>query len=410
MSKDKKTLTVIGSGPAGMMAAITAAGNGMEVTVIEQNEKLCRKIYATGNGRCNFTNLNWKGDVIRSGDVKKALKIIKGFDNKALIEFFDKLGVPAKTIGDYVYPNSEQALSVAEALICEAKQLNIKLIANEKALDIKNKNNSFEVYTNIGRYISDKLLIAVGGKASPIHGSDGNLNKKIKELGLHISKQMPALVALKTDDKKLEKLAGVRVKCKVFLDIDGKAVNNESGEIIFNKGNISGIPVMILSRYAALAFDEKKKVKLVIDFFPELEEHVLTEKLQQLFYNTKVKNKTAYEVMIGYLNNKLLDFCLRESGINPDKPAYSNKHKNITELVSLLKNFELSVKATEGFEKAQVSLGGVPLSEVNDKLESMKIPGLYFAGEILDVDGSCGGYNLQWAFSSGFVAGSDAAK
>ena len=410
MPDDKKTLTVIGSGPAGMMAAITAAENGINVTVIEQNEKLCRKIYATGNGRCNFTNMSWKGDVIRSGDAKKALKIIKSFDNKALIEYFDSLGVPARIINDYVYPASEQALAVAEALISEAKKLKINLICNEKVTDIKIKDGKYDVYTPVGRYLSDKLLIATGGKASPIHGSDGNLNLKIKALGHHFVKQLPALVALKTDDKKLEKLSGVRVKCRAYLNIDGSAVFSEAGEIIFNKTNISGIPVMILSRYASLAFEEKKKVSLSLDFFPEYEEHMLTEKIQNLFYNAKAGQKTAYELLIGYLNNKLLDYCLTLAGINPDKPAYSNKHKNIVNLSAVLKNFTLVTKGTEGFEKAQVCCGGIPLNEVSDRLESLKHPGLFFAGEILDVDGSCGGYNLQWAFSSGHMAGISAGR
>ena len=409
MSEDKKTLIVIGSGPAGMMAAISAAGLGMKVTVLEQNEKPCRKIYATGNGRCNFTNMNWKGDVLRGSDVKKAKNIIKAFDNNALIDWFDDIGVPAKKIGDYVYPNSEQALSVAEALITEAKQLKIDIICHEKVVDIKHKKNSFEVYTTVGRYVSDKLVIAVGGKASPIHGSDGSLNGKIKELGHSIIKQLPALVPLKTDDKKLEKLAGVRLKCKVTLNIDGKATAEETGEIIFNKGNLSGIPIMILSRHASSSLAEGKKAGLTLDLFPEYEEHELTEKLQKLFYDKKAKNKSAYEIMIGYLNNKLLDFSLREVGINPDKPAYTNKHKNIAILSEYLKNLRIPVKAAEGFEKAQVTCGGVPLSELNDGLESLKVPGLYFVGEILDVDGSCGGYNLQWAFSSGRIVGIYAA-
>ncbi len=398
-------ILIIGAGPSGMMAAITASRKGKKVTLINSAAKTGKKIYATGNGRCNFTNMNISTHSFRGSSPEFAYNALERFDNHKLIEFFEELGVPCRDINGYIYPNSEQASSIAEALNNELKRLNVRIINDEKITGIKNNIDSFECYGNNNSYKALKLIICCGGLAAPSHGSDGSINKTIEKLGHSFIPQLPALVNLKFKDKSLSKLQGVRSKCKVSLYINNSPSYEENGEIIFNKNNISGIPVMQLSRYAAEALFRNQNVSLKLDFFNELTSEELREKIEKSIYSNYADKKTIYSMLCGYLNNKLLDYLLRLAKINPEKPASALKQNELDALVIAYKGLEIIICETGDFTQAQATTGGIKVTELKETMESRIIPGLYFAGEIIDIDGTCGGYNLQWAFTSGYIAG-----
>ncbi len=393
----KCEVLVVGAGPAGMMAAIIAARAGSKVIVIEQKDMPGKKIYATGNGRCNFTNQHYDSRVFRGEDPKFAYEAYKRFDKDALIGFMKELGVAFRDINGYIYPYNEQARSVANALLYECKRLGIEIRCNEKTLDITQDNkidndSDFLVTTDKDVYICEKVIIAAGGKASPTHGSDGNLNKVIRKLGHEIILQDPALVPLRFADNSLSLLAGVRCKCKTVLMIDGYETDNESGEIIFNNDNISGIPVMQLSRYAVKALTAKSKVSLELDLIPDMNDAFLKD-----FLETSVKKRSGiFETLGLVVNDKIAKYIC-------------DRIKDIDELIHFLKHFRIEIIGDCGFNKAQVTAGGVNVAQITKDMESKIIRRLFFAGEILDIDGTCGGYNLQWAFTSGYLAGTAAS-
>ena len=402
-------MIVIGAGPAGMMAAITASRGGKSVLVLEQKDIPLKKIYATGNGRCNYTNLTFDKKVFRGDRTEFAYDAYERFDNKALIGFMKGIGVISKDISGYVYPYNEQARTIAQALLFECRRLGVSIICSSRAVDITTNNKKddqsrFSVITDKQEgFTCRDIVIAVGGKASPTHGSDGNLNKVIRRFGHEILLQRPALVPLTFEDKKYSDLAGVRLKCKITLMIDDKETEKETGEIIFNKDNISGIPVMQLSRYATKALDEKKDVSLKIDLFPDMNEDELCKLIKDSDSDMSVS-----EALSLIINEKMAGFVVSDCGLNEIK--VSQAEDKIYKAVSVLKALSVKINGDCGFNRAQVTSGGVDLNQINADMGSKLVDGLYFAGEILDVDGTCGGYNLQWAFTSGYIAGSTLAK
>ena len=433
-------IVVAGAGPAGLMAAIMAAREGAHVIVLERNDKPLKKLYATGNGRCNFSNINMEPGVYRGSDPGYAMKIVDYYDRNDLLLFFHNLGMMTKHIGDYIYPYNEQARTVADALLLECRRLDIGIFCGETVVDItqavssddpaeKNdgseieevnitsKAANFTVTTHTHKYRCRRVIAATGGKASPAHGSDGNLNGVLTSLGLTMVRQRPALVPLTFEGKKLSKLAGVRVKCAVRLTIDDLDASEECGEIIFNKDNISGIPVMQMSRYATGAFPQGRMVTVHINLFPDETDGELKELLYRAFKGVYDpdrrsdfrKDRKAKEALSLCLNEKLAEYCLLEAGIIPGSLAGNVPDRQLEKLADILKDLRIAVTGDAGYERAQVTAGGFAVSELTDDLESRKVKGLYIIGELCDVDGTCGGYNLQWAFSSGAVAGRSAS-
>ena len=407
------------------MAAIQASYMGACVTVLERNDKPLKKLYATGNGRCNFSNLYMDDKVYRGRDPEFASNVIDDFDRNDLLLFFHNLGMMTKHIGDYIYPYNEQARTVADVLLLECRRLGIRLLCNEHVVDIKYQDPAFEIFSKDRTFKAGKLILAAGGMASPAHGSDGNLNKVIRDLGHGFVPQRCALVPLLFSDKKFSRLAGVRIKCSVTLFVEGLEVSLERGEIIINKDNISGIPIMQVSRYATGALDEGKEVYVSVDLFPDETHDEVYDMLVSAFSGYRYSSISVYkdskkgadirrdrcagEALALLLNEKLAEYCLGLSGIVAGSLACNVSDRKLKQLAGILKDLRVYVKGDAGWERAQVTAGGVDTGELNDELESSLLPGLYIVGELCDIDGTCGGYNLQWAFSSGAVAGRSAA-
>lgn len=390
----KRQVVITGAGASGMMAAIMAARNGAAVTVLEQNEKPGKKICATGNGKCNFSNLVMPEDAYRGTHPEFVKDAFAQFSVKDTVEFFKELGIFPLDRNGYLYPRSNQAQSVVDVLCMEASHLGVKIKTNEQVTAIETAKNSkkFQVLTKGWHYEADALILANGSKASSISGSDGSGYELAKKMGHRIIPVYPALTALKCKGPAFKTWAGVRTEGKVSLFINGKFHKSERGELQLTEYGISGIPVFQISTYAIRAVHEGEKAELRVDFLPELTEEETRELLHARKKACPYKNEK--ELLVGLFPEKL------------SKVLTSQKH-----LLSAIKEFPLEVQDGMSFSQAQVCSGGVDTSQVNTHtMESKLCRNLYFAGELLDIDGTCGGYNLQWAWSSGAAAGIHAAK
>lgn len=407
---------VIGGGASGLTAAIFAARCGCRVLVLEQKEKLCKKIYATGNGKCNFTNKDWQASYFRGSDFSLAEPVLRSFSLEDTLLFFKEIGVYPMERNGYYYPASEQAASVAESLSREAARLGVVCLTGVKVTRAyreqgieketeqgeNNHGTIFVAETDQGSFFGKSMVLATGGKASPAHGSDGSGYPFVKSFGHRVMPTLPAIVQLKADGKFFKTLAGVRIGGRVTLHI-GNENYSEEGELLFAAYGISGIPVMQVSRYASVALYEKKNVMAELDLFPMLTENELAEEISLRF--RRMKENTAEEAMTGLCNHKINYVMLQQCGLEPTKKASAYGKKEATALAEIIKHFTVKITDTNGFEQAQACTGGVPLAELTESMESKLAPGLFITGELADIDGTCGGYNLQWAWSSGAAAG-----
>lgn len=397
---EKKRVCIVGGGAAGMMAAIIAAREGAAVTVLEHNEKTGKKILATGNGRCNLTNLYQAASCYHSQERNLAWEVLEQFDVQETIRFFSELGIYTKNKNGGLYPSSMQASSVQELLEMEARYRKVKIKCREHVTEIQVLQAAakpvFQVKTETWSYEADAVILACGSKASAIEGADGSGYTLAKSLGLKVIKPLPALVPLKGKGTYFTKWAGTRVEGKVILKAGAQILDTAEGELQLTDYGISGIPVFQLSSQTARLLDSGVPVSVELDFLPDFDEKGLEEFLKRR--ENACPYKTQRELLTGLLPKKLADVL--SEGKNDRKT-----------LVQRIKRFSVEIKGTKAFDMAQVCSGGVSLTEINPKtMECRKIPGIYLAGELLDTDGICGGYNLQWAWSSGACAGYAASK
>ena len=384
-------IIVIGGGAAGLMAAIMAARNHGEVTVLEQNEVPGRKILATGNGKCNLTNVRQEPSCYRSDHPEFPWKVVNTFPLKSTLQLFTSLGLYTKNKNGGLYPYSEQAAAVRDVLMMEARHLKVKLKTREHVIGIARDSGRFQIQTETYTYTADKVILAAGGHVSSVTGSCEDGFKLAESLGHHIISPLPALVGLKGVGNYFHKWSGVRFEAAVSLYIDEEYIISDRGELQFTDYGISGIPIFQISRFASRALHEKRQVKAVIDFMPDFNEEELLCFLENRMESCSYK--TLPESMIGLLPQKLI-------------PLLCTEIKYVAELIPRMKEFPVIIKSTCLPAQAQVCTGGVDTDEIcAETMESRLVPGLHFAGEVVDVDGCCGGYNLQWAWSSGAVAG-----
>ena len=390
-----KKVVIIGGGASGMMAAIQAARTGAAVTLLEHNEKPGKKILATGNGRCNLTNLVQEPSRYRSSQPDFPWKIITQYPLEDTLAFFSELGIYTKDRNGWVYPYSDQAAGVAQVLELEARHQKVKIKTTEEVTDILREDGQYLVKTATWQYPCDSVIISCGSSASNVEGSSTTGYELAEKLGHTVVKPLPSLCGIRGKDNYYAKWAGSRMDGRITLEIDGKTVGEEQGEILFTEYGISGIDVFQLSRYAVRGTDEGKIATYHLDLMPQLTKEELVKLLLDRQQAGSYKN--PQELLIGLLPRKMIDVLVKKT-YEPEKIA------------ERLKDWQVPVKGAYALQQAQICSGGVDPRELTEQLESRLHPGIYFTGEVIDVDGPCGGYNLQWAWSSGAVAGRAAAE
>lgn len=418
-----RKIAVVGGGAAGMTAAIHAARAGAQVTLYEGNDRVGRKLLSTGNGKCNFSNevmspeCYYGSGAALVGDLYEAVGVAQ------TKEFFSGLGMRIKNRNGYLYPASEQASTVQDVLRFEMERQKVCVHTNQRVADLIRRTDGLAVMTKDGRKERyDAVILACGGSAAPGTGSDGAGAAMARKLGHHIVPIVPALVALHCQEDFYKRVAGVRCEAGLTLRIDDKTVRTQRGELQWTNYGISGIPVFQLSREAAYALQERRRVTIEIDLMPDGpmlmdvgDDNTATNGRYERdgsFWEDRwgrQSMQTMDQFVTGLVNKKIGLLLLKLAGIRESDRAADVPTESRVKLAGLFRSFPVVVKGTNSFEQAQVCAGGVDCREVTRTLESKLVPHLFFAGEILDIDGICGGYNLQWAWSSGIVAGRAAA-
>lgn len=391
-----KTIAVIGGGAAGLMAAVMAAKAGARVIVLEHQSSCGKKLLASGNGRCNLTNTQMTLDAYRSQTPQTVKKILRRFSAEDTLRFFSDIGLYTREINGWVYPYSRQAKTVLHLLLSEAGRLGAEVKTQVDIGDIRPSRSGWELRTNGGTFHTDAVILAAGSKASNLPGADGSGYTLAERLGHKILPVLPALVPLLGEGNYFPKWHGLRMEAAVSLSVSGKYVRREAGEIQLTDYGVSGIPVFQLSRYAVESVHQKKKTELYVDFFPDMDAKCLEHLLRT--QKRKLPFKTWPEILRGIFPEK---FCPLAAGL----AGQGTEGEMPRRIARQIKYWKIPVRGWKDYTYAQVCMGGVDLRQVDAyTLESRLHKSFYFAGEILDVDGACGGYNLQWAWSSGAAA------
>ena len=401
-------IAIIGGGAAGFVAAITAAKSGKKVVILERKERVLKKVLVTGNGRCNMTNV--KADITHyfGKNIDLIENILNSFTPKDTMEFFNELGIICnEEERGKVYPLSGQAASIVDALRFEAEKRGIVTETEFYVRKVEKDGFKFKIYSEDKRKIeANRVILATGGQSYPELGSNGSGYEIAKELGHSITKLSPSIVQLKAEKYQVKGLQGIKLDTAVTAYGDNKKICTYNGELLFTDYGISGNVVFNISFVMPLY----KNVKFEIDFMKKFDYNELYDILKKR--KEILGHLTMEQYFNGMINKKLGQFLAKMSGIEKlSKPINTLSDDEIRNLCNVLKKYRINVLETTGFKNAQVTAGGVPLDEVNtETLESKKVKGLYFAGEVLDVYGECGGYNLQWAWASGHRAGESAGN
>jgi len=408
-------LIIVGGGASGLFAAINAKDLGLDVAIIESNDRVGKKILTTGNGRCNISNntisfpfFNYHSE--NSGFFTKALSSLSVEDTKNI---FLSLGLPIIELKNgKLYPKSLQASSVVDILRLALEDRSIPLYTECKVKSI-HKDKKFKLSTSNEDkklFTCNKLILACGGKSAVKTGSDGTGYNLAKSLGHSIINTIPGIVQLKLNSPYLKSISGVKFDGFATLLVDDKPIRKEFGEILFTDYGISGPPILQLSGHASKALLNNKKVEILVDMMPK-EDHKEIENFIECHFGL-LSHRPVIDSLIGVVNKKLIPTILKASNItNLHMPCYELTWEDKKNLINVLKSWKFTCVDTNGFNQAQVTIGGINTKEVNsDTLESKLVKNLYFSGEILDVDGDCGGFNLQWAWSSGYFVANSIAK
>lgn len=448
-------VAVIGGGASGCMAAITAAQSGADVHIFEKNEKPGKKLYATGNGRCNLTNLHMDASCYntQTEDGKGDLlirSVLERYSPADQIRFFADLGVPVYNRDGYVYPRTNQAQTVVRALEKRIAALGIRVHTECPVRTIRRSQRGsgpdgsvFHVNCgHPGHTVFDAVILCTGGMAGPQYGTTGDGYQLAASFSHRIRTPLPALTALECKGQFLKRAAGVRCRAAVTLycgsknpvrggrfdkkrsdrdrltdtrsgenktgdDFTLKKMIREEGEVQMTEYGISGIPVMQISGMAARLLESDQRVFVSMDFLPEFSDSAFRDEIERRLGEDR--SQMLGDLFLGLVHKKILDLLLAEKGLQAEMKARNMDDARILQILQSMREYTLEVTQVRPFRQAQVTTGGILLEDTDENFQSRLQPGLYFAGEILDVDGRCGGYNLQWAFASGHIAGLAAA-
>lgn len=402
---DKVEIAVIGGGASGIVAAISAARNGARVTIYERCERIGRKILATGNGRCNYTNFNASVENYHGNNPQFITDVVNNFWVNETNSFFAELGMLTKVLEDgKAYPYSLQASAVLDVLRYELERLNIKVLTEFEVEKIKKTDNGFLIKSYNGNEVfANKVILSTGGKASPSLGSNGSGYKIAESFGHKTTKLYPSLVQIKTDTTLIKALKGIKLDANVLI-VAGNKKASYMGEVLFTEYGLSGPAIFNISRICKECSD----VKVILDILPEIE----YDDLYEILKSRRSKFRNLETFFVGMINKKVGMTIMKYADVLPfSRMSDTINEEEIKRLCDALKNFKLNVTGTMSWNNAQVTAGGIITDDINPvTMESKLCKGLYLTGEILDIDGDCGGYNLQWAWSSGYVAGLNASE
>ena len=396
---------IIGGGASGMMSAILLDREGIDVTIIEKNSTLGKKILMTGNGRCNYFNQDIGVDKYYTSDYEFLKNIIKQENIAKAQEFLASIGLVPRIKNGYYYPMSNTATSVLNAFLAEIEKRKIKVILDSEINNIKKIENKYQIMVNGKKMTFDKIIIAIGSKAGLKEQANYAL---LESLNIKMTPILPALCPLILNGNFFNKWSGIRVEAEVSIYVDNKFLKNDLGEVQLTDYGISGICVMNLSSLVSKALYNKKKVSVHLNFLPNLKKEEIDSFLTKR--DNTLYQRTVIELLESIIPYKLLYILVSKAGINSNCHYKSLTKKEKDDLINNLSNLTLEVVAPKEIFKGQVVTGGIPLNRVKNTLEDKEYQGLYYTGEILDVDGICGGFNLGFAWLSSIVVGDDNVK
>ena len=401
--ENKKTVAVIGAGASGFAAALAAAENPLaRVLLLERQSRAGRKLLTTGNGRCNLTNKNAAAACYHGENPAFAAAALSAFPPEETLAWFAGLGLlTMEEPSGRVYPRSETATTVLDVLRFGAESAGVELRTAAEVLSVEKTGSVFTLYTAEENFTADALIVACGGCAGAKAGGVRDGYRFLEGFGHTVTSLRPALVQIKCDNTWTRSLKGVRTQASVCLEKDGSVISRSAGEVQFTDYGVSGPAVFDLCGVAETAEGE---ALLALDLLPESSPRETVR-----YMRAKIENHPAWpteRLTVGAVHNAIGRAILRRANIEPARVMGSLQETDLRRVARVIHRYELSVKGTMGFDSAQVTAGGVRTTEFNPQtMESRRVPGLYACGEVLDIDGICGGYNLQWAWSSGRVAG-----
>lgn len=412
------TIAIIGGGASGFMAGISAAKalkknkiDNVNIIILERLDRAGKKILATGNGKCNLTNINTDINYYHSENPEFIKEILSKFKAEDTLKFFKDIGMLCRIEKDgRVYPYSNQSSTVLDLLRMEAQHKKVQEICNFEVKNITKQNKNFIITEKSGKQqIASQVIISTGGKSIPNLGSNGSGYELLTSLGHTLTNIFPALVQIKSSNTFVKTLNGIKVDGIATVVNNGKTLDKKRGEILFTEYGLSGIVIFELSRTVGKCLIESKNnINILLDIMPDFSEQALISMLEER--KNKHGWKTLENFLTGIVNKKVGQMLIKSSSIMPlSKLAESLSKKDIINIVKTMKAWSFPSKETMSWNNSQVTAGGIKTDEFNPHtLESKLVENLYATGEILDVDGDCGGFNLQWAWSTGFIAGNSA--
>lgn len=403
-------IVVVGGGAAGLFAAVIADHQGAQVTILEKNQRVGKKILATGNGRCNLTNMDMHISHFHGMNPKFAYNALQAMDNIQTIDYFEHLGITHKVEEEgKVFPFSNQASSVLDVLRYELDRLGIETIVEAEVKEIRKQSEGFDILAKNGaKYFAHRVILATGGKAAPNLGSNGSGYALAEKLGHRLIEPFPSLVQLKLAEPFLKQIKGIKFDGDAEIIVQNKTVAKARGELLFTEYGISGPAIFQLSRTAAEKLKKSQAVWVKVVLINHLPKDQLVSYVNKRWQDNPEKNVSFS--FVGFINKQLVPVLLKQAGIEDlNKPVALLTAREKEDIINILQDWRFKVIGTNTWTAAQVTAGGIDVRDINQNtMESKLVPGLFFAGEIMDIDGDCGGYNLQWAWSSGYVAGKNA--